>query len=133
MIVGTNSVAMPGTFFAHLLKDYGYALARFQIEQPAVGELVLRYVPAARFHPRVLDELFEDHRGTGSEQKVSFGLLVQLVADALLEHRGSGPLNVELGAGRIESTVYDAAGLPTRSAFGPVDLDVDLRVGQGAT
>jgi phenylacetate-CoA ligase len=62
MIVGTNAVAMPGTFFAHLLKDYGYALARFQIEQPAMGELVLRYVPAARFHPRVLDELFAEFR-----------------------------------------------------------------------
>jgi hypothetical protein len=45
-----------------VLKDYGYALARFQVEQPALGQLVLRYVPAARFHPRVLDELFAEFR-----------------------------------------------------------------------
>jgi phenylacetate-CoA ligase len=62
MVIGANEVAMPGTFFAHLLKDYGYALARFQIEQPEIGELVLRYVPAPRFHPRVLEEIFAEFR-----------------------------------------------------------------------
>jgi phenylacetate-CoA ligase len=61
-VLGTNGVALPGSFFAHVLKDYGYALERFQVEQPALGELVLRYVPAARFHPRVLDELFAAFR-----------------------------------------------------------------------
>jgi hypothetical protein len=39
-----------------------------------------------------------------------------------LEHRGSETLEVELGSGRFEAIVYDAAGLPTDSTFGPVDL-----------
>ena len=37
-----------------------------------------------------LRDLFDEHRGTGSEIKVSFPLLVNLVLDAIVEHRGSG-------------------------------------------
>jgi len=37
-----------------------------------------------------LDELFERHRGTGSEREVRFALLVELVVGALLHHQGSG-------------------------------------------
>ena len=47
---------------------------------------LLRYVA----DEPLLSQLFEDHRGTGSEQLVSFSLLVELVADALLKHAGSG-------------------------------------------
>ena len=37
-----------------------------------------------------LAELFDRHRGTGSEQKVTFSVLVRLVADALTVYAGSG-------------------------------------------
>jgi phenylacetate-CoA ligase len=57
MVLGVNGRAVPSSFFFHLLKDYGYAVSRFQIEQTAPGTLVFRYVPADRFHPRVLKEL----------------------------------------------------------------------------
>lgn len=40
--------------------------------------------------PLFLLSLFARHRGTGYEKVMSFGGLVQLIADALLEHRGSG-------------------------------------------
>ncbi len=58
IVLGANGVAMPGSFFSHVLKDYGYALTRFQIEQQAPDEMIFRYVPAARFHPRVIQEVF---------------------------------------------------------------------------
>jgi hypothetical protein len=38
----------------------------------------------------LLSQLFERHRGTGSDREVRFALLVELVADALLQHAGSG-------------------------------------------
>lgn len=38
----------------------------------------------------LLAELFDRHRGTGSERAIPFSLLVELVADALLQHAGSG-------------------------------------------
>ncbi len=40
--------------------------------------------------PLFLLSLFARHRGAGYEKVLSFGMLVQLIADALLEHRGSG-------------------------------------------
>jgi len=40
--------------------------------------------------PLFLLALFARHRGAGYEKVLSFGSLVQLIADALLEHRGSG-------------------------------------------
>jgi len=50
-----------------------------------------------------------------------------------LEHRGSEALEVELGSGRFEAIVYDAAGIPTDDAFGPVDLgQVTARPGWSA-
>lgn len=47
---------------------------------------LLRYVA----DEQLLTELFERHRGTGSEREVTFPLLVELVTDALLQHAGSG-------------------------------------------
>jgi hypothetical protein len=40
--------------------------------------------------PLFLQTLFLQHRGTGYEKSISFAVLVQLMADALLQHRGSG-------------------------------------------
>ena len=37
-----------------------------------------------------LHSLFARHRGAGYEKVMSFATLVHLIADALLEHRGSG-------------------------------------------
>lgn len=40
--------------------------------------------------PLFLLSVFARHRGAGYEKAVSFGVMVQLIADALLEHQGSG-------------------------------------------
>jgi hypothetical protein len=40
--------------------------------------------------PLFLLSVFVRHRGQGYEKEISFGVLVQLIADALLEHQGSG-------------------------------------------
>ena len=37
-----------------------------------------------------LDALFQQYRGRCYEDKISFALIVQLIADALLQHGGSG-------------------------------------------
>ncbi|HKY33589.1 MAG TPA: glycosyltransferase [Candidatus Polarisedimenticolia bacterium] len=62
IVVGANGAAVPGSFFPHLLKDYGYALARFQIEQEEPGSITFRFVPGSRFHPHVLEEIFASVR-----------------------------------------------------------------------
>jgi hypothetical protein len=40
--------------------------------------------------PLFLLSVFARHGGAGYEKEISFGVLVQLIADALLEHQGSG-------------------------------------------
>jgi hypothetical protein len=47
--------------------------------------------------PLFLLSVFVRHRGAGYEKDISFGVLVQLVADALLEHHGSGRKSFERG------------------------------------
>jgi phenylacetate-CoA ligase len=71
IVLGVNGRAVPSSFFFHLLKDYGYAVSRFQIEQTAPGRIVFRYVPADRFHPRVLEELAARmRRGLGEQMLI---------------------------------------------------------------
>src|SRR4029078_3047106 len=40
--------------------------------------------------PLFLLSVFTRHRGLGDEKEISFGVFVQLIAGALLEHQGSG-------------------------------------------
>jgi hypothetical protein len=47
--------------------------------------------------PLFLLSVFTRHRGLGDEKEISFGVLVQLIADALLEHQGSGRKSFERG------------------------------------
>jgi hypothetical protein len=54
---------------------------------------VWRWVAA----PLFLLSVFVRHRGVGYEKAMSFGVLVQLIAEAVLEHRGSGRKSCERG------------------------------------
>jgi hypothetical protein len=57
--------------------------------------------------PLFLLSLFARHSGRGYEKEISFGVLVQLMADALLEHQGSGRRSFERGreAGLLTASV----------------------------
>ena len=64
-------------------------LAREIVSRLPLAEAVLRlwrWVTA----PLFLLSVFARHRGQGYEKAISFEVLVQLIADALLEHQGSG-------------------------------------------
>jgi hypothetical protein len=57
-----------------------------------------------------LQDLFARHRGRGYEQVIRFPILVQLIADALLEHRGSGRQSFQRGQeqGQLETSLQAA-------------------------
>jgi hypothetical protein len=63
---------------------------------------MLRYALDDKF----LGDLFQRHRGCGSEQKVTFGALVALICDALSHHQGSGRRSFHAArqAGRLAAT-----------------------------
>ena len=84
------------------------AFEREALSRVPLAEAVFRLLRHS-LEDRFLSDLFERHRGTGSEQKVSFGSVVQLVSDALLKHDGSGRQSFKAAreAGELEAT--DAA------------------------
>lgn len=57
IIQGTDGRYVPGTFFAHSLKDFDYAIKRFQVVQDAPGAIELRVVKGGRYSDDVLDEV----------------------------------------------------------------------------
>jgi len=66
IIVGADGQYLPGTFFAHYLKEFDYAIRRFQVIQEERGRLTFRIVKGGRFSEEILQEVlatFRDHLG----------------------------------------------------------------------
>ena len=59
IIIGTNGCFLPGTFFAHLLKDYGHIIKQFQVVQERLGAMQFKVVSGARFSQPELDKLLK--------------------------------------------------------------------------
>ena len=59
--------------------------------------------------PEGLKELFDRHRGTGSERERSLATLVALTGDARLEHEGSGRQSFQRGRAQGQLSVTDQA------------------------
>jgi phenylacetate-CoA ligase len=57
IIVGEDGHYVPGTFFAHLLKEYDHAIRLFQVEQERPGHMFFRVVKGGRFSDEVLQEI----------------------------------------------------------------------------
>ena len=49
LIFGKSGRYMPGTFFAHLFKDYEYLIRQYFVEQVVHGEIILKIVKGPRF------------------------------------------------------------------------------------
>ena len=62
IIQGTDGRYLPGTFFAHFLKEYDYAFKRFQVIQDERDAMTFRVVKGGRFSPSVLDEVLATFR-----------------------------------------------------------------------
>jgi phenylacetate-CoA ligase len=75
IIQGTDHRWVPGTFFAHALKEYDYALRQFQIVQEEVGAIRFRVVKGSRYSDDALDEckaLIRQHLGHDLKIDVEF-------------------------------------------------------------
>src|SRR5262249_6195891 len=57
IIIGTNGCYLPGTFFAHLLKDYGHILKQFQVVQERLGAVDFNIVKGPRFSSASLERI----------------------------------------------------------------------------
>ena len=83
MIAGTDARYVPGTFFAHALKEFDYAIRRFVVVQDTPGEIQLKIVKAGRFSSGALDEalsLIRKYLGDDLKIRVHFIESVELTA-----------------------------------------------------
>ncbi|MDI1446718.1 glycosyltransferase [Polyangium sp. 6x1] len=62
IIQGTDGRFVPGTFFAHYLKEYDHAIKQFQVVQEELGAMTFRVVKGGRFSDDVLDEVLAKFR-----------------------------------------------------------------------
>jgi phenylacetate-CoA ligase len=71
IIRGADGRYLPGTFFAHYLRDFDHAIKQFQVVQERAGELRFRVVKAGRYSSDVLAEILATfHRYLGDEMKI---------------------------------------------------------------
>src|SRR5262249_38090232 len=71
IIQGADGRYLPGSFFAHYLKDFDYAIKRFQVIQEEAGAMTFRVVKGGRFSQQVLDEVLATFRSyLGSKMRI---------------------------------------------------------------
>jgi phenylacetate-CoA ligase len=72
IIVGTNGNYVPGTFFAHLFKDYDYLVKQYQVMQEKLNEITLTVVKGLRYNEEGFRDILQKlHRFLGSEMVIN--------------------------------------------------------------
>jgi phenylacetate-CoA ligase len=85
IIQGVDGHYVPGTFFAHCLKEFDYAIKRFQVVQDKPGALTFRVVKGGRYSRDVLERVLSQFRRYLGERLV---IDVEFVDDIALVQTG---------------------------------------------
>lgn len=75
IIVGRNGQLVPGTFFAHLLKDYWFAIRQFQVVQEKMGEINFIVIKGGRYSDKILNEIvggIKQYLGSNTKVNIQF-------------------------------------------------------------
>jgi phenylacetate-CoA ligase len=70
IIQGTDGRYVPGTFFAHYLKEFDHAIKRFQVVQERPNAMTFRVVKGGRYSDEVLEEILATFRNYLGEDLV---------------------------------------------------------------
>jgi phenylacetate-CoA ligase len=71
IIQGTDGRYLPGTFFAHYLKEFDHAIKKFQVVQEERDAMVFRVVRGGRYSDDVLDQVLATFRAyLGKEMRI---------------------------------------------------------------
>jgi phenylacetate-CoA ligase len=72
IIIGSKGQYVPGTFFAHLFKDYDHAIRQFQIVQTDRGAITFKVVKGKRYSDETLAEVLRVlHQFLGDDMKIA--------------------------------------------------------------
>jgi phenylacetate-CoA ligase len=114
IILGTDGRYLPGTFFAHYLKEFDYAIKRFQVVQDAPGAITFKIVKGGRFSQDVLAEVLDTFRShLGKEIRID----VEYVDNLAMIRTGKHVASVSKLAVDFQRAAPDAA-LPGGGAGG---------------
>ena len=71
IIIGSKGQYIPGTFFAHVLKDYDHAIRQFQIVQEQRNSIIFKVVKGKRYTDETLAEVLAVlHRFLGEDLEI---------------------------------------------------------------
>lgn len=82
IIQGTDGRFLPGTFFAHYLKEFDHAIQKFQVVQERPGALSFRVVKGGRYSDDILQEIlgtFRRYLGDDMDIEVEYVSNVEMV------------------------------------------------------
>lgn len=90
IIVGTENQYIPGTFFAHLFKDYEYAVRQFQVVQEERGAIILKIVKSKRYSIVVLNKILNTlHKHLGKSMKINVTFVSKIPLGKTGKHQHS--------------------------------------------
>ena len=79
IIFCANGTWLPGTFFAHMFKDYDYAVRQYQVVQRERDSIELKIVPESGFSPVVQEEILTHlHRYMGDAMRIDVSIVDQI-------------------------------------------------------
>src|SRR4029078_9425290 len=72
IIQGADGRYLPGTFFAHYLKEFDHAIKKFQVVQEGRNAMIFRIVKGGRYSDDVLEEVLDTFREyLGQDMKIT--------------------------------------------------------------
>lgn len=87
IIQGIEGQYLPGTFFGHYLKEFDYAIKRFQVVQEERGAIRFLVVKASRFSDDVLEEVLSTFRKhLGEKMRIDVEFVDETAMDRTSKH-----------------------------------------------
>jgi phenylacetate-CoA ligase len=111
IIIAQNGSYVPGSFFAHLFKDYDHVIRQFQVRQDHLGSITLRVIKALRFDEPAFEELLAQLRQyLGQDMKIDVEFVDRIEMVRTGKHQGTiSHLALDL-QDRSRSATRDPAG-----------------------
>jgi len=120
IIVGQNGNYVPGTFFAHLFKDYDYIIRQYQVLQDQFGSVTLKIIKAPAFDDQVFEEVLTHLRHfLGAEMKINVEYVDHIAMVRTGKQQGSIS-KIPLDFQQIKDSVksYDGSAAPADRVAG---------------
>jgi phenylacetate-CoA ligase len=112
IIVGTNGNYVPGTFFAHLFKDYDYIIRQYQVLQEEVGSMVLKVIKAPAFNDEAFGEVLSELRKfLGADMKINVDFVDHIPMVRTGKQQGSIS-KIQMDFQRIDAPVLSTSSDP---------------------